>query len=137
VQDKGKVVASPSSPSNDSSKFMSSRMHMKDDCSHVISEIQPQVQINLGLLLENQKGKTVIKERLPLRVASMTFSICVFMIDLMKTMVCRKFGQQVFFWIIWIMWMFIYFWIWFKLFLIFKDSILKVSKGVTRVACVE
>jgi hypothetical protein len=42
VQDKGKVVASSSSPSNDSSKPMSSRMHLKDDCSHVISEIQPQ-----------------------------------------------------------------------------------------------
>jgi hypothetical protein len=42
VQDKGKVVASPSSPSNDSSKSVSSRMHLKDDCSHVISEIQPQ-----------------------------------------------------------------------------------------------
>jgi len=41
VQDKGKAVASPSSPSDDSSKFVSSRMHLKDDCSHVISEIQP------------------------------------------------------------------------------------------------
>jgi hypothetical protein len=42
VQDKGKVVASPSSPSNDSSKSMSSRMHLKDDCFHAISEIKPQ-----------------------------------------------------------------------------------------------
>jgi hypothetical protein len=42
VQNKGKAVASPSSPSNDSSKFVSSHMHLKDDCSHVISEIQPQ-----------------------------------------------------------------------------------------------
>jgi hypothetical protein len=42
VQDKGKVDASPSSPSNDSSKSVSSHMHLKDDCSHVISEIQPQ-----------------------------------------------------------------------------------------------
>jgi hypothetical protein len=42
VKDKGKVVASPSSPSNDSSKSMSSRMHLKDDFSHVISEIKPQ-----------------------------------------------------------------------------------------------
>jgi hypothetical protein len=41
-QDKGKATASPSSPSNDSSKSVSSRMHLKDDCSHVISEIQPQ-----------------------------------------------------------------------------------------------
>jgi hypothetical protein len=42
VQDKGKVVASPSSPSNESSKLVSSHMNLKDDCSHVISEIQPQ-----------------------------------------------------------------------------------------------
>jgi hypothetical protein len=42
VQDKGKVVASPSSPSNESSKSVSSYMHLKDDCSHVISEIKPQ-----------------------------------------------------------------------------------------------
>jgi hypothetical protein len=42
VKDKGKFVASPSSPSNDSSKYVSSCMHMKDDFSHVISEIQPQ-----------------------------------------------------------------------------------------------
>ena len=42
VKDKGKAVASPSSPSNDSPKTMSSHMNLKDDCSHVISEIQPQ-----------------------------------------------------------------------------------------------
>jgi hypothetical protein len=42
VQDKGKEVASPCSPSNDSSKSMSSCMHLKDDCSHVIIEMKPQ-----------------------------------------------------------------------------------------------
>ena len=42
LQDKDKADASPSSPSNDSSKSVSSRIHLKDDCSHVISEIQPQ-----------------------------------------------------------------------------------------------
>jgi hypothetical protein len=42
VQDKGKTIASPSSPSNDSAKSVSSRMHLMDDCSHVISEINPQ-----------------------------------------------------------------------------------------------
>jgi hypothetical protein len=39
--DKGKVVAAPSSPSNESAKSVSSRMHLRDDCSHVISEIRP------------------------------------------------------------------------------------------------
>jgi hypothetical protein len=39
--DKGKSTAAPSSPSNDSDKFVSSCMHLRDDCSHVISEIRP------------------------------------------------------------------------------------------------
>jgi hypothetical protein len=39
--DKGKATAAPSSPSNDSHKSMSSRMHLRDDCSHVVSEIGP------------------------------------------------------------------------------------------------
>jgi hypothetical protein len=38
VQDKGNFFASPSSPS----KSLSSHMNLKDDCSHVISEIQAQ-----------------------------------------------------------------------------------------------
>jgi hypothetical protein len=42
MQDKGKAVTSPSSPSSDSTKSVSSRMHLRDDCSHVISEIKPQ-----------------------------------------------------------------------------------------------
>jgi hypothetical protein len=42
MQDKGKAVASPYSSSDDSSKSMSSCMHLKDDCSHVISKIHPQ-----------------------------------------------------------------------------------------------
>jgi hypothetical protein len=39
--DKGKVVVAPSSLSEDSDKSVSSRMHLKDDFSHVISEINP------------------------------------------------------------------------------------------------
>jgi hypothetical protein len=39
--DKGKAIVAPSSPSNDSDKSMSSRMHLRDDCSHVINEIKP------------------------------------------------------------------------------------------------
>jgi hypothetical protein len=52
MQHKGKTIASPSSPSDDSSKFVSSRMHLKDDCSHVIGDIRPkgsaQPKENLG-----------------------------------------------------------------------------------------
>jgi hypothetical protein len=39
--DKGKATAAPSSPSNGSDKSVSSRMHLRDNCSHVISEIRP------------------------------------------------------------------------------------------------
>jgi hypothetical protein len=39
--DKGKTTTVPSSPSNDSDKSVSSRMHLKDDYSHVISKIRP------------------------------------------------------------------------------------------------
>jgi hypothetical protein len=56
------------------------------------------VQIKLRLLSGSQRGTTVIKEGLPLRVTSMDFNLCVFMIDLWKTVVCIKFGQQAIFW---------------------------------------
>jgi hypothetical protein len=39
--DKGKSTATPSSPSNGSDKSMSSRMHLRDDFSHMINEIRP------------------------------------------------------------------------------------------------
>jgi hypothetical protein len=39
--DKGKSIVAPSSPSNGSDKSLSSRMHLRDDCSHVINEIMP------------------------------------------------------------------------------------------------
>jgi hypothetical protein len=64
VQDKGKVVASPSSPSNDSSKSMSSYMHLKDDRSHVISEIQPQGLNQPKDTSENSKGGSSDKIRI-------------------------------------------------------------------------
>jgi hypothetical protein len=38
---KGKATTAPSSPSNDSDKSVSSHMHWRDDCSHVINEIRP------------------------------------------------------------------------------------------------
>jgi hypothetical protein len=39
--DKRKVFVAPSSLSNDFAKSISSRVHLRDDCSHVISEIRP------------------------------------------------------------------------------------------------
>jgi hypothetical protein len=54
--DKGKVVASPSSPSNDSAKSVSSRMHLRDDFSHVISEIRPKGSTQPKANSEKSKG---------------------------------------------------------------------------------
>jgi hypothetical protein len=54
--DKGKFVAAPSSPSNDSAKSVSSRMHLRDDFSHVISEIRPEGSIQPKTNLEKSKG---------------------------------------------------------------------------------
>jgi hypothetical protein len=39
--DKGKPIATPSSPSNGFDESVSSQMHLRDDCSHMISEIRP------------------------------------------------------------------------------------------------
>jgi hypothetical protein len=39
--DKGKSIASPSSPSNGFDQSVSFWMHLRDDFSHVISEIRP------------------------------------------------------------------------------------------------
>jgi hypothetical protein len=39
--DKEKSIASPSSPSNESDKSLSSHMHLRDDYSHMISKIKP------------------------------------------------------------------------------------------------
>jgi hypothetical protein len=44
--DKGKGVATPSKSSKDSSESVSSHLHLKDNCSHVISEIHLKVPIN-------------------------------------------------------------------------------------------
>jgi hypothetical protein len=56
VQDKGKTTASPSSPSIDSSKYVSSRLHLKEECSDVINEIQPRGSNQPRATLEKSKG---------------------------------------------------------------------------------
>jgi hypothetical protein len=40
--DKGKGVSTPSKSSKDSSESVSSHLHLKDDCSHIISAVHPQ-----------------------------------------------------------------------------------------------
>jgi hypothetical protein len=56
MHDKGKVVVSPSSPSSDSAKSISSRMHLRDECSHVISEIKPKGSTQPKANSKNSKG---------------------------------------------------------------------------------
>jgi hypothetical protein len=53
---KGKVTTAPSSPSNDSDKSVSSRMHLRDDCSHVIIEIRPKGSTQPKENSERSKG---------------------------------------------------------------------------------
>jgi hypothetical protein len=55
--DKGKVVASPSSPSSDSAKSVSSCMHLRDDFSYVISEIGPKGSTQPKANSEKSKGR--------------------------------------------------------------------------------
>jgi hypothetical protein len=62
--DKGKVVAAPSSPSSDSAKSVSSRMHLRDDFSHVISEIKPKGSTQPKANSEKSKGDNINKGKI-------------------------------------------------------------------------
>jgi hypothetical protein len=54
--DKGKSTAAPSSPSNDSAKSISSRMHLRDDFYDVINEIMPKGSTEPKENSEKSKG---------------------------------------------------------------------------------
>jgi hypothetical protein len=71
----GKEVASPSSPSTNSSKLVSSRLHLKDDCSHVINKIQPQGSNQPRLLQKSIRETTVKKGKLSHKVANLVFKL--------------------------------------------------------------
>jgi hypothetical protein len=73
MHDKGKFFVAPSSPSSDSTKLVSSRMHLRDDCSHVINEIKPQGSTQPKAIQGIQKGIETTKEQLPLKVANTVF----------------------------------------------------------------
>ena len=62
--DKGKFVATPSSPSNDSAKSMSPRMHLRDDCSHVINDIRPKGSTQPKANSEKSKGDSSNKGKI-------------------------------------------------------------------------
>jgi hypothetical protein len=54
--DKGKIVATHSNSCKGSAKSVSSRLHIKDDCYHVISAVQPKGSNQLKATIENSKG---------------------------------------------------------------------------------
>jgi hypothetical protein len=64
VHENGKAAAAPSSPSSDSTKSVSSRMHLRDDCSHVISEIKPQGSTQPKAILGKSKGDNINKGKI-------------------------------------------------------------------------
>jgi hypothetical protein len=53
---KEKPLLAPSSPSNGSDKSVSSWMHLRDDCSHVINEIRPKGSTQPKANSERSKG---------------------------------------------------------------------------------
>ena len=84
MHDKGKVVSAPSSPSSDSTKFVSSRMHLKDDCSHVISEIKPKGSTQPKDNSEKSKGDSNNKGKISSQSDKYGF-ILYFIIVLLRT----------------------------------------------------
>jgi hypothetical protein len=62
--DKGKATVAPSSPSNGYDKSVSSQMHLRDDCSHVISEIRPKGSAQPKANSEISKGDSSNKGKI-------------------------------------------------------------------------
>jgi hypothetical protein len=62
--DKGKAIVASSSASNGSDKSMSSCMHLRDDFSHVISEIRPKGKAQPKENSERSKGDNNNKGRI-------------------------------------------------------------------------
>jgi hypothetical protein len=58
AHDKGKSIATPSSTSNGSDKSMSSKMHLRDDCSHVIIKIRLKGSVQPKENSEKSKGES-------------------------------------------------------------------------------
>jgi hypothetical protein len=64
VHDKGKAATTPSFPSSDSTKSVSSHIHLRDDYSHVISEIKPQGSTQPKDISKKSKGDNNDKGRI-------------------------------------------------------------------------
>jgi hypothetical protein len=92
--DKGKATAAPSSPSNGFDKSMSSRMHLRDNCSHVINKIRPK-GLNQRKIQRDQMVTTETREGLHLRVENMVFEFLFYL--LLMIVDFKSFGQHVLF----------------------------------------
>jgi hypothetical protein len=62
--DKEKVIVGPSSPSNDSTKSLSSHMHLRDDFSHVINDIRPKCSTQPKANSKKSKGDNIKKGKI-------------------------------------------------------------------------
>jgi hypothetical protein len=94
--DKGKVIAPPSLPSNDSDKSVASQMHLRDDCSHVISEIKPKDSAQPKANSRKSRGDSS-NQGLYRRLENMAFEF--YVIYCFMTIDFMDFGQHVLFWI--------------------------------------
>jgi hypothetical protein len=87
MHDKGKSLVSPSSPSSDSTKSVSSRMHLKDGCSHVITEIKPRFSTQPKANSRKSKGDSSKKGKISSQSGKYSF-LLYFFIVLLRTVDC-------------------------------------------------
>jgi hypothetical protein len=95
--DKGKAIASPSSPSNGSDKSVSSQMHLKDDCFHVINDIRPKGLAKSKEKSWKSKGDRSNQGNIAYQSGKYGFGVLFYL--LLMTIDFRIFEQHVLFWI--------------------------------------
>jgi hypothetical protein len=78
AHDKGKVDVAPSSPSSDFTKSVSSHMHLRDDCFHVISEIRPKGSTHPKDNSEKSKGDSRNNGKIASQSGKYGFSVYLF-----------------------------------------------------------
>ena len=98
MHDKGKDVVAPSSPSSDSTKSVSSCMHLRDNCSHSISDIKPKGSTQPEANSEKSKGYSSKKGTIASQSGKCSF-LFYFIIVLLRTMDCWRFWTTNCFWI--------------------------------------
>jgi hypothetical protein len=95
--DKGKYIFAPSSPSNGSDKSVSSRIHLRDNCAHVINKIRPKGSSQPKANSERSKGDNNNKGNIASHSGKYDFYFLFYL--LLMTINFRNFGQHTIFWI--------------------------------------